>query len=208
MTCHLILVRHGETDWNAARRIQGSLDIPLNETGRRQARSLAAALREERLDAAWASDLARAVETARTLVADRSLRLRTTPDLRERCYGDLEGLTVGEARERFPTERSALERRDPDFAPPGGGESLRQLDARVARALDRIADAHARALVVAHGGVLDAAYRRAAGLPLEAPRDFPIGNATLNRIARENGRWRIVSWDERAHVETSRDEVS
>jgi probable phosphoglycerate mutase len=114
---------------------------------------------------------------------------------------------VEEARERFPAELAALERRDPDFAPPGGGESLRDLSARVARALDRIADAHDRALVVAHGGVLDAAYRRAAGLPLEHRRDFPIGNATLNRVAREDGAWRIVSWDERAHLEASLDEI-
>ncbi len=198
MSCEILLIRHGETDWNVERRIQGSTDVPLNERGREQARDLATAMRREPVDAAWSSDLRRAAETAETLLGDRDLPLRTDRGLRERDYGDFRGLTRDEVRQRYPAECAAWKQRVPDAAVPGDPENLREFAARVAATLNRIADTHPedRVLVVAHGGVLDAAYRLAAKIPLDTPRDFPLKNATLNRIERAADGWRVVSWGE------------
>jgi broad specificity phosphatase PhoE len=135
----LLLVRHGETDWNAEGRLQGHTDRPLNAFGRRQAAELAERLRGERLDAIYASDLVRAQETAEIVGARLGLPVATDPDLREKNWGSWEGLTGD--------ERAAVE-----FE----GESTEEHRERVMRAVRRIAARHpdGRVLVVTHGGSL------------------------------------------------------
>ena len=95
-TTRIVLIRHGETAWNAERRLQGHLDIDLNDEGRRQAQALANALAQERFDVLAASDLARAAQTAKALGDVLNLPLYIDGRLRERCYGGFEGLLYSE----------------------------------------------------------------------------------------------------------------
>ncbi|KON80872.2 histidine phosphatase family protein [Azoarcus sp. PA01] len=205
----LCLVRHGETAWNAERRLQGHLDVPLNEIGHAQAEATAARLAGHRFAAFYCSDLRRAQQTA--AAAGRALGFEATlePELRERHYGVFQGLTYDEARERFPQDYARFHARDRDFAFCGGGESLGTFAARIHRALDRIAARHAgqQTLVVTHGGVLDIAHRLATGKALDAPRDFTIPNAALNWIEFDGRRWQLLAWADQAHLAAARDEL-
>lgn len=205
----LCLIRHGETAWNAERRIQGQLDIPLNATGEAQARATAAALAGEHFDAVFCSDLARAHATARAVTQALGLALQPQPQLRERHYGIFQGLTYAEAEQRYPQDFALHSARDPHYAFPDGGESLTDLDARIRAALDRIISAHpgGRLLIVTHGGVLDIVHRLVTGKPLSRPRDFALPNAALNWIAREPDGWRLLSWAEQSHLAHTRDEL-
>jgi probable phosphoglycerate mutase len=108
----LCLVRHGETDWNAQKRIQGQIDIPLNARGRAQAAATAAGLAGQRFDAVYSSDLARAWQTAQPIAAALGLPLYAAPGLRERHYGRMQGLTAAEARVRIPSVHAAYAARD------------------------------------------------------------------------------------------------
>lgn len=203
----LIVVRHGETDWNRERRMQGHRDIGLNATGVEQAKQVAAALAGEAIDAIVSSDLQRALVTAQTIAAAHRLPVATDSRLRERSFGRLEGLTLADAAAQYPDDARAWSARDPDFAPVGG-ESLAQQQARVLAAVAEIADAgHRCALIVAHGGVLDCLYRAANGLPLSAPRDYPMRNATINRLRWQHGQLQMEVWDDGAHLDNACDEI-
>jgi broad specificity phosphatase PhoE len=134
----LLLVRHGETDWNADGRLQGHTDRPLSDFGRRQARQLADELVDEELEAIYSSDLSRARETAEILGKRLGLPVELDPDLREKDWGTWEGLT-------------AVERDRVEFV----GESTEEHQERILRALRRISERHpgeGRVLVVTHGG--------------------------------------------------------
>ena len=201
-----VLVRHGETTWNADGRIQGHLDIPLNDVGHRQAAALGQRFRSETCDALYSSDLQRALVTANGIAAHHG-PVRTDLRLRERHRGVLQGLTRDEAMARHPSAWETFRRRQPD-EPLEGGESLRAFFLRIHEFLREACERHAgkRVLVVTHGGVLDAAYRLATNRPLEAPRDFPILNAAVNTLSCD-GQWQLKSWGDAshlAHVEASR----
>ncbi len=203
----LCLVRHGETTWNAERRLQGHLDIPLNEHGRNQARATAAILKGERFDAIYTSDLVRAVETARNIAGD--IAPVALQALRERHYGGFQGMTYEEAKRSLPEAYAAFETRNPSFEFPGGGESLLAFRRRVEGAMQSLAHRHAgqRVLVVTHGGVLDIVHRLVTGKPLEAPRDFKIPNAALSWVGHGPEGWALIAWAEAAHLPASRDEL-
>ncbi len=205
----ICLVRHGETAWNAATRLQGHEDIPLNATGESQARAAASALAQQAFAAIYSSDLMRAHKTAELIAATSGMAIRLDPGLRERHFGIFQGLTRDEADKRHPGEYARLRMREPDAEPPGGGESLLAFSARVRKSLEAIGERHPgqSVLVVCHGGCLDVIYRMVTGKPATEPRDFPLGNATLNWIALENGRWRLDAWDLNAHLKDSRDEI-
>jgi probable phosphoglycerate mutase len=202
---NIILIRHGETAWNAERRLQGHLDIPLNAEGERQAALLAEALAPESIDLVVASDLQRARQTAQAVAATRKLSVHVEPGLRERCYGGFEGLLYSEIEQRFPAEFAAWQARDVDAVLPSGkncGETFRDFYTRSTDAILALASAHpGRTLaLVAHGGVLECAYRMALGLPLETPRDFKVFNASINRFRFEGGKLVLQSWGEVAHL--------
>jgi probable phosphoglycerate mutase len=203
------LIRHGETPWNAQRRIQGQTDIALNPHGHWQARAAARWLREQGADALYTSDLARARDTALAVGVGRDLVPRPLPALRERRYGIFEGLTYGEAKALHPEVYERFECRQPDFALPGGGESLDQLRRRVVDQMRALAVAHAgqTVLVVTHGGVLDIANRFVRGIELAPPRDFVIPNAGLHWVSVVADRWQIDDWAVTAHLESSLDEL-
>lgn len=201
----LCLVRHGETEWNAERRIQGQIDIGLNDTGRQQAVAAGRWLRDAGLSALYSSDLQRAWTTAQAIGAAVGLSPVAVPELRERRYGVFEGLTYAEAQARYPDGYAAFEGRNADYAFENG-ESLKAMFDRVTGKLQAIAAAHPgeNVAVVLHGGVLDIANRFVRGNPLEVPRDFLIPNAGLNWIAAvdgENGtKWHIETWGETGHL--------
>ena len=176
----ILLVRHGETDWNLERRVQGHTDRPLNETGRQQARALAAALADEPVDAVFSSDLVRAHETARMVAEPKGLDVTVLPDLREKDFGTWEGLTDVEILSRFPDARGR---------PWGDGETTDEVSRRVLRALERIAEAHpgGRVVVVAHGGPL-----RAVRAHCGSSRNGPIANCEVLRLELEDGVLREV----------------
>jgi broad specificity phosphatase PhoE len=147
----LLLVRHGETDWNADGRLQGHTDRPLTDFGRRQARQLAEELSEQELEAIYSSDLARARETAEVVGERLELPVVLDPDLREKNWGTWEGLT-------------AVERDRVEFA----GESTQEHQERILGALRRIAARHpgGRVLVVTHGGSMRRVQTTALGWAL------------------------------------------
>lgn len=148
----LIVWRHGNTDWNAANRVQGQLDVPLNDLGREQAATAAPLLAALRPDALVASDLRRAAETAEALAALTGLPVRTDARLRERYYGHWQGLTMPEIRDRFPDEHARWRAGEPD--PGCEVESLDDLGKRVGVALQEAADAAPGGTIVVatHGG--------------------------------------------------------
>ena len=180
----LILIRHGETDWNRDRRIQGATDIPLNETGREQARATAALLRD-RLDASVAatvvsSDLARARETAEIIAGELGLAApRAYRGLRERAYGEAEGVGLDEFRERWG---------DSYTAEVPGAEPWADLRTRGIAALGRAVRDHRRAtapaasslIVVSHGALIREMIRHATAEELP-----PAGERLLNGSAHD-----------------------
>lgn len=209
MITRLCLVRHGETPWNTERRIQGQIDIGLNQHGLRQARAAGDYLREESATALYSSDLARAWTTAHALADATGLKAQPVPELRERKYGLFEGLTYDEAKAAHPEVYARFDAREPDFAFPGGGESLLDLSRRVVSALSAIAQRHRgeTVLLVTHGGVLDVVNRFVRAQPLDLPRDFTIPNAGLNWLSLVGEQWQIEEWAITAHLERALDEL-
>ncbi len=203
-------LRHGETAWNVDTRIQGQLDVPLNDTGRWQARQLGLAISEEGIDAIYASDLSRAYETARA-VADACARdVITDIGLRERGFGEFEGFTWKEIETRWPVESERWRRRDLDFA-PAGGETLRQFYERTVDVARRLASGHPGQTIalVAHGGVMDCLYRAASRIDLQAPRSWQLGNASINRLLHTPEGFSLVGWSDTQHLDRGpRDEIA
>ena len=169
----LLLVRHGETDWNADGRLQGQTDRPLNDYGRRQAQQLAETLETDKLEAIYSSDLARARETAEIVGERLGLPVALDPDLREKDWGNWEGLT--------PVERDRVE-----FV----GETTEAHQERTLRALRRIAERHPGdrpVLVVTHGGSMRRIQTVAMGMALPV-----VENCGRWLCAYENGRFRAA----------------
>jgi broad specificity phosphatase PhoE len=173
----ILLARHGETDWNLQRRVQGHSDTPLNETGRAQALALAETLDDAELDAVYASDLARARDTAQVVADRKGLPVTVLPELRERNFGTWEGLTDDEILARFPAARTASW---------GDAETKEELAKRVLGALHQIAAAHpgGRVLIVTHGGPV-----RALLVESGLDRRGPIGNCSLYEVRLRDGRF-------------------
>ena len=150
-----LLARHGQTEWNADMRFQGTTDIALSERGRAQAHALGRALRGRRVSAAYVSPMKRAVETAEIALADAGIPFTPIEELRELSLGDWEGCTVDEIR-RQDGDPYAAWLRAPLDCPPPGAEPLPVVRDRVLAAVDRIGAAHgeSQALIIAHGGII------------------------------------------------------
>jgi probable phosphoglycerate mutase len=198
----IILIRHGETDWNVGTRIQGETDIPLNARGRAQAQCLAQALAEEELHHVVTSDLSRAHETGAPLAQVTGAVLRRDRSLRERAFGIFEGLSFEEIEQRHPEGAERWRRRDPDFGPEGG-ETLQAFYDRCVSAAQRVAAAHLGESIalVAHGGVLDCLYRAATRLALQAPRTWQVPNASINRLLWSPEGFTLVGWNDESHLQ-------
>lgn len=179
----IYIARHGETEWNAQQRIQGHTDVGLSERGRAQAQMLAGRLADTPLDAAYASDLRRAADTARAVIGDRGIPLTPTPELREYNKGIFEGLTPAECERRHPDIYAASLVNDLDFAPPGG-ETIRETGARMDAIVQQVRRRHldGSVLMVGHGGSLRAALVSLLELPPEANWKFVMHNCSLTVI--------------------------
>jgi probable phosphoglycerate mutase len=198
----IILIRHGETDWNTQTRIQGHIDIALNRRGRWQAQRLGAALADEGLAAVYSSDLQRARETAQAVADASGLSVQVSPTLRERAFGSFEGHTFAEIEAQWPEHAMRWRRRDPSFGPPGG-ETLLAFFERSLQAVHDLAAAHHGQAVamVAHGGVLDCLYRAATGQSLGAARTWAMANAGINRLLRAGDVLTLVGWADVSHLD-------
>lgn len=198
----IIAIRHGETAWNVTTRIQGQLDISLNERGSWQAAQLALALADEPIAAIYASNLTRAWETAQAV--SEQLQVAITPEtgLRERGFGEFEGRTFAEIEVELPDQARRWRLRDPTFA-PAGGETLVALRERVLEATARLAARHPGELIalVGHGGVMDVLYRAATGQAIDAPRTWALGNAVINRLLWTPQGLTLVGWSDTRHLD-------
>lgn len=174
-TRKFLFLRHGETDWNKAGRIQGTTDIPLNATGRRQARTAAQALSGERFDRVIASPLARALDTARIVNQERVLPLHTDPALMERGFGSFEGHIIAELKQRagIPQTQSLTTILPPDAEP--WDVTLARTRNVVRAWTDRYPDE--TLLFVSHGGVFGALHEQLCGSWLATANAVPYAFA-------------------------------
>ena len=199
----IIAVRHGQTSWNLASRIQGQQDIELNDTGRWQASRVGEALKGEQISAVYSSDLGRAHQTAEPIAAAAGISVVPNEGLRERSFGIFEGKTFDEIRQTWPDHAQNWRKRLPEWAPPDGGESLLQLRARVTDTVNEIAARHPgeQIVVVAHGGVLDALYRVATGQEVNSPRTWELPNGAINRLLWTPEGFTLVGWSDTQHLD-------
>ena len=205
----IIAVRHGETAWNVDTRIQGHLDIPLNETGQWQAQQLAQALAGEAIDAIYASDLQRAYATAQAVADATGAPITPETGLRERSFGHFQGRTFAEIESEMPEDARRWRKRDPEYVPEGG-ESLVMLRERIERTVFALAEKHPgeQVLMVAHGGVLDVLYRMATRQEIQAPRTWQLSNAAINRLLWTPDGLTLVGWADTQHLDNAaRDET-
>jgi 2,3-bisphosphoglycerate-dependent phosphoglycerate mutase len=199
----IIAVRHGETAWNVAARIQGQLDVGLNDTGRWQARRVGEALAAEDIATVYTSDLGRAHETAKSIGDATGVAVVPEQGLRERSFGLFEGKTFSEIEETWPDHAQNWRKRIPEWEPPEGGESLLQLRERVTRTVQALAERHRgqQIVVVAHGGVLDALYRVATRQEVNSPRTWELPNGAINRLLWTPEGFTLVGWSDTQHLD-------
>jgi broad specificity phosphatase PhoE len=184
----LLLVRHGETDWNRDQRWQGHADRLLNDTGREQARAIAEELAREQIDAIYTSDLARARETAELIAERVGVPFVLEPQLREIDVGEWQGLTRAEIEERFPEGMLKWHEHGHGWE---NGETYDELAGRVLEAVDRIVSQHpdGRVVVVGHGGTIRAIRAHVDESTVAEHRRVlpPVSNCEVFRIGAENG---------------------
>lgn len=198
------LVRHGETDWNAERRLQGHTDIDLNARGLAQAEQMACAIKKINLafDVLYTSDLQRAAKTAKAIEQLFATSAITNAGLRERHLGALQGLTTDEAPQLEPDLwRSHLSRNINEEL--RGGESILQFADRINITLEKIREQYLgkTVLLVSHGGALDMMYRIACNQPLDAEKAVAVPNASLNWISHDGQSWKVDGWADTSHLE-------
>ena len=198
----VIVVRHGQTEWNVAARIQGQGDSELTEEGRAQARSIAGRLAREPFDVLVSSDLGRAAATAEHIAKRCGKPIVLDARLRERHFGVGEGMTYEEVDRAYPGAFARIRNVDPDFVIPGG-ESRRQFHERVRAAFDSIAQAHAgrTVVVVTHGGALATFFRHVHDIPLDVAHPIAITNASYNVLRHDGSRWSVETWSDSAHLD-------
>ena len=178
----LILVRHGETEWNVQRRYQGQADEPLSLVGEGQAELVAERLAQYDFDVICTSDLKRALQTANFIAQKKGLPVYTDPRLREMSFGVLEGLTWDEAEEKYPEMLKAwLEDYD---QPPEGGERLDAFSERVFSLRDDLLKKYHDQIVllVSHGGILTELLRISLDVPAERRWAFALDNASISEL--------------------------
>ncbi|KAF3339442.1 phosphoglycerate mutase-like protein 4 [Carex littledalei] len=200
----IVVVRHGETSWNASRILQGHLDPELNENGRQQAAAVANRLsKEPKFNAIYSSDLKRAAETAQIIANQCDLKeVILDQQLRERNLGDLQGLTLVDAQKMKPNVYKDFLSHKIDQEIPGGGESLDQLHQRCVSSFRKIANQHRgeRVIVVSHGGFIRELHRKAAP---NRKLEGKIQNTSVNviLISASKNHWFIKKWGDTSHLQ-------
>lgn len=199
----LLVIRHGETDWNAQRRVQGHTDIALNITGKRQASLLAQALTDGPIHAVYSSDLRRAWETAQAVALPHDAPHHVIAALRERRFGSIEGQVFADFEQQHPEAAFHWRMRTPHWQPPGDGESLLALRERVERTVYDIAARHPgqQVAIVSHGGVLDVLYRAATRQELQAARTWALPHCAINRLLWTPDGLTLIGWGDVSHLD-------
>jgi probable phosphoglycerate mutase len=197
----IIIVRHGETEWNIAGIRQGHLDSRLTNKGVAQAKALAQRLEREHFSALYSSDLGRALQTAMAIADLTGHEIVTDERLRERHLGIFQGLSGDEINAKYPEERRLFRTVGPDYVIPGG-ESMRQQVERNVAYLNELANKHVgeTVVVVTHGGVVSGFFRHTLNIPLDAPRRFEFVNAGINVFFREDENWMLLTWGDVSHL--------
>ncbi len=200
----MLLVRHGQSTWNREHRIQGQLDPPLSEEGRRQAERLGRRWAGRSFVAAYSSDLKRALETAALIGTTTGAAPIPSAGLREVYLGEWEGLNTTQIEQRFP-EAWALWTKEPRWDVVPGGEGEEPFEARVNAELDSILARHEHGdvLVVTHGGVIQVALHRVIGRANHGLFPFRIENASISIIEKRNGRFVVSRVNDTSHLEGS-----
>ncbi len=197
----IYFVRHGQTAQNAAKRFQGHSDTDLDETGRSQARRVAARLAHENPAAIYSSDLTRAVQTAEPIAKALQLTVKPREDLREINVGDATGMSKAELQEHLP----AMFAEGWHHVKFPNGESYDDTAQRVSGATRKIAAAHPgqKVIIVTHGGSIRCAVIGLLGIPVKALEGLFVFNTSITRIAFDgNGRARMLGLNDAAHLET------
>ena len=204
----IYLIRHGETTWNREKRLQGHLDIGLNERGYWQADRLGEYLADKSIAAVISSDLSRAVDTAKAVAKHHGLNLQYDAGLRERHYGLMQGLSHEEIAQKHPRNHLAWKNREIHFQ-PASGESLQQFYDRVIESAIFWARQYQNQdiAMVAHGGVLDCLYRYAHDISLWSERPCEIANAAINRLTWNGQVMQVVQWADKSHLHNALDEI-
>ena len=203
----LILIRHGETDWNRELRFQGHINVPLNATGHEQARRLADRIAADRpvVHHLVCSDLIRTQQTAQpsleVLFPQALIETLTDSSLREQSFGVVDGLRVDDIKVDHADAWAQWLRFEADYGMPGG-ETTRQFHTRVMDAVRRIAQQYdgQTVMVVTHGGVLDMVWRTAQGIGLDGPRQSDIPNAGFNRVRVQGDAVELLQWADVRHL--------
>ncbi|MCI9147223.1 MAG: histidine phosphatase family protein [Hungatella sp.] len=201
---NLYLIRHGQTDWNVAGKIQGSTDIPLNDTGRRQAACLARGMERRPVSRIYSSTLSRAYETAMAVAESQNVPVHRLSELEEVNYGVWEGLTMDEIAEQYPRELEQWYLSPVEVAPPGG-ETQTQVYDRCKRAVDRmIEQADGDVAVVSHGAtVVFLLEYMLQGTGRDGEDDIIVGNASISTVAYdpETKKFALLELNDREHLE-------
>jgi probable phosphoglycerate mutase len=197
----IIIVRHGQTEWNIKGIRQGYLDSPLTAKGMAQAKALGQRLAREEFTALYSSDLGRAVQTAQEIANVTGHEILMDARLRERHLGIFQGLNAEEIMEKHPEERRALRSQGPGYVIPGGESMVQQVERNLA-CLNELAARHEgeQIVVVTHGGVVSGFFRHTLEISLEAPRRFEFVNAGINVFARDEGNWMLLTWGDVSHL--------
>ncbi len=197
----IILVRHGETDWNIARRIQGGdSDTPLNETGLRQAEALAARLKDEKITAVFSSPLQRALHTAQAIAFYHSLAVKELPTLKEIKVGILEGRLASEFLLRFD-EFMCGDGCDKKPHTPFGGESVEDVQKRAWETITSLAaqQTDGTLLIVSHYFVIMSVICSVINLPVHQMGRFRLGTGSISAFTMDNGNLRLELFNDGCH---------
>lgn len=197
----IYLVRHGETAWNAEARIQGHLDVELNETGIKQAEMVAEHLKNLKFDAIYSSDLKRALDTAKIITKYHETPILVTEALRETYLGDWQGMTISEI-EGSESELLAMWYADSVKNRPPGGENLEDLMKRVTGFLEGIIDTYpdGKLLIVAHGGSIRAIICNALGATIHSFGRIRQDNASISIVTYKGSKSHLILSNDTGHL--------
>ncbi|HYX09012.1 MAG TPA: histidine phosphatase family protein [Bacteroidales bacterium] len=198
----VVVIRHGETEWNKERIFQGQKNSPLTEKGKKQAKELGKRLSGDTFNRIFASDLGRAWQTAELICAAGN-HPSTESDIRiqERSFGIAEGKTYEELMSKHPDIFESLKKRDPEYAVPGGESPVELYERTVDFFTEKARGLYGkRILVVTHGGVLTMFTRYVLSIPLDQPRKFKLPNTGYNEFVFENGYWMIKTLGDVGHL--------
>ena len=201
MTTRILLIRHGETKWNLEGRYQGQIDTELSERGYEQARKLGLALKDVKIDAAYATPLSRAKETAREVAEHHGLEVQISPGLTEIAHGEWEGLLSSEVKEKYGVMVDQWHSTPHEVDMPGG-ENLRQIQERSMAALADIAAKHPgeTVLVVAHDATNKVLVCGILGIDLKNFWQIKQDNTCINVLEYENNNWRACLLNDTCHM--------